>query len=81
MEKTNVIASSPNLVGNLGSCSVVSTNVSINSFYTETIAVNSCTGDIVSQNTYFDWGNMLVVGIVLGLIVILGGMVLRMFLD
>lgn len=55
MTNTNVIASSPNISGNIGSCEVKSTDVSVTTFQVNTIAVNSCTGEIVSQHQYYDW--------------------------
>lgn len=41
--------------GNIGSCEVKTTSISKSSFYTQTIAVNSCSGEIVSNNTFYDW--------------------------
>lgn len=56
MENTKVITTSPNIAGNIGSCEIKSDSFSKDSWYTTTIAVNSCNGQIVSQNTYFEWG-------------------------
>lgn len=41
--------------GNIGSCEVKSTSVSLDSWHTQTLAVNSCTGEVVSNNSYYDW--------------------------
>lgn len=49
---TNVIASSPNINGNIGSCTVNSTDVQHGEFMLNTIAINSCNGDVVSNTTY-----------------------------
>lgn len=56
MEKTNVIVGGSNVEGNIGSCAIKSENFSKNSWYTTTVAVDSCTGEKVAENTYFDWG-------------------------
>lgn len=43
--------------GNIGSCEVKSTNVYADSWHTQVIAVNSCTGQVVYQSpVYYDWG-------------------------
>ena len=56
---TTALVTSPNINGNIGSCEVKTTDISIDSWNTQTIAVNSCTGQIVAQNTYFSWGIVL----------------------
>lgn len=58
MEKTNVIVGGSSVNGNIGSCEIKSNTHSINSFYNQTISINSCTGEIMSNNTYFDYGTM-----------------------
>jgi len=55
MQTTNLV-STPNITGNIGSCEIKSDTFSKNSFYSTTVAVNSCTGEIVSQNTYYNYG-------------------------
>ena len=52
---TNNIVSTPNITGNIGSCEIKTSSMSVSSFYTQTMAVNSCTGEIVSQQTYYDY--------------------------
>jgi len=52
----NIIASSPNIAGNIGSCEIKSDTYNISSFYCRTMAVNSCTGEVVSDTTFFQWG-------------------------
>ena len=56
MEKTNVIVGGSNVNGNIGSCEIKSDNFSTSSWRTQTVAVNSCTGEIVSSKEYFDVG-------------------------
>ena len=53
---TNTLVSSPNITGNIGSCKVDSQTYSLSSFYKETVAVNTCTGEIVSRTTWYDYG-------------------------
>jgi hypothetical protein len=52
---TNTLVNSENIVGNIGSCEVKSTTYALSSFYKETVAVNSCTGEIVSDTTWYDY--------------------------
>lgn len=55
MTSTNVVAVSPGISGNVGSCSIISTDISVNTFYIQSEAVNSCTGQLVFQSEpYFD---------------------------
>lgn len=75
MEKTLIVGGS--VSGNVGSCEVKSTDIKISSWSYRTIAVNSCTGQVVSESTYRDYGNifvgvmgiLFVIGIVLFMIV------------
>lgn len=53
--KTNVLVGG-NVGGVISNCQVNSTDVSKSSWTIETIGVNSCTGQIVSDSTYFHWG-------------------------
>jgi hypothetical protein len=55
MENKPTVLVGGDVTGNIGSCEVKSSNFSVSSFYTETVAVNSCTGEVVSQNIYYDW--------------------------
>lgn len=50
------VVSSPNVEGNIGSCEVKVSTMPVSSFYVRAIATNSCTGQIVGDNTYYDWG-------------------------
>lgn len=68
-----VVLGGSNVEGNIGSCEVKTATLSKSSFYTQTIAVNSCSGEIISNNTYYDWGYVyfpvtivLVVALILG---------------
>lgn len=45
-----------NIEGNIGSCDVKSTYINIDSWHKQTMAVNSCTGQVVYQSPiYYDW--------------------------
>lgn len=44
-----------NVSGNIGQCVVNTTSVDVSSFYKHSFAVNSCTGQIVGDYTYYDW--------------------------
>lgn len=65
MNTTNLI-STPNIVGNIGSCSPQSVNTKVgDSFWTAdytTVITNSCTGNVISNNTYTDHTFVDVVG-------------------
>lgn len=67
-----------NVSGNVGSCEVKSTDVKHSFFKIETVAVNSCSGQIVADNTYTDWfgvalfGVLLFAAFIVGLISVLG---------
>ncbi len=39
-----------NVSGNIGSCSVIATDMSTSLMYQKTVAVNSCTGAVVSES-------------------------------
>lgn len=53
--KTNTAIVGGNVTGNIGSCKIESTGVDVSSFYKYTVAVNSCTGEVVSKSeVYFD---------------------------
>lgn len=52
---TPIAVTSGNLTGNVGSCAINSTDVNVNSFTIETIATNSCTGQVIADHTYFNW--------------------------
>lgn len=50
MDKTLLVGG--NVTGNVGSCEVKSDYYSVSFFKEQTTAVNSCTGQIIAQNTY-----------------------------
>lgn len=54
MTNTNVLVGGSNVSGNIGSCEIKSDNVSIDYWHYKAIAVNSCTGNIISENIIFD---------------------------
>ena len=64
MNTTNLI-STPNIEGNIGSCSVQIANSKIdNSFFTarmETIQTNSCTGEIIGRHEYTTYGGIWII--------------------
>lgn len=66
--QTAVIAGS-NVNGNVSSCSVNTSSVNISSFYERTFSVNSCTGQVLQDNTYFDWGYIYIPGTVIVMII------------
>lgn len=55
MQSKTVAVVGGEVTGNIGSCSVVSTNITVSSFYKETVAVNSCTGQVVADNIWYYW--------------------------
>ena len=73
-----IIAGSENIEGNIGSCQVNSQSFEVDSWHTQTIAVDSCTGKIIAQNTYFDWSVVYVpffiIFILFGILLALGAL-------
>ena len=65
---TSTVLLGSGVTGNVGSCSIQSTDVDISSFYKETIAVNSCTGTVLADNTYFDWSLILVPALIITIV-------------
>lgn len=55
MENTKVIAVTPNVNGNIGSCEVKKTEYSKDSWHSGVILQDSCTGIIISHYEYYDW--------------------------
>ena len=53
---TTAVVTKGEVTGNIGSCQVNKTSVNVSSSYVQTIAINSCTGEVVADNTYYDWG-------------------------
>ena len=80
MNKTAVVAISPNISGNVGSCAVTSNSFQKTLFTVETVAVNSCTGEVVSQSVYFDSTWLFGVPIILIMIGI-GGWVIKSLFE
>ena len=74
---TNTLVTSPNIEGNIGSCEVKSNTYDVSSFYSRTTAVNSCTGQIVNDTTYYQWGYIYIPSVIfMGLILFFGLMAL-----
>lgn len=44
------------VTGNIGSCNVLETTAYIDFWHRLVMFTNSCTGEIVREATYFDWG-------------------------
>jgi len=63
MTTTNVI-STPEITGNIGSCKAENTTYDINSFYRQSITVNSCSGQVISDFKYFDWNTVISIVII-----------------
>jgi hypothetical protein len=75
MDNTKIIVGGANVNGNVGSCEVKTTTTSVDSWHTASYAVNSCTGEVLLQKTYYDWGYLyipLVIVIPICLIVAFG---------
>ena len=51
-----LVASAPAVNGSLSTCQINVSNVRMNPFHIETLAVDSCTGVIVSRYTHTDMG-------------------------
>jgi len=49
-----IILPSEGIQGNIGDCKVNTKSYKVSSFTVETTAIDSCTGNIVAQNQYFD---------------------------
>ncbi len=76
---TKVIASSPNLTGNLGSCEVKSTTYSIDSWHSGVILQDSCTGKLLAQHEYYDWGYIYIPLVIVGMFVLVFAAVKMIF--
>ena len=75
---TNNIVSTPNITGNIGSCEVKSAEFRTSVFTLQTTAVNSCSGEVIASNTYFDYGIIIGIPIVL-LVIIMFGFLISIF--
>lgn len=57
--KTTNLISTPNIEGNIGTCTIQSNSIKIgNSFFTETyqaVQINSCNGNIINQYSYTEY--------------------------
>lgn len=56
MDKTNVIVGGSNVNGNIGDCKVNSETFQKSLFYSQTTAVNSCSGEVISSEVIWDSG-------------------------
>lgn len=65
--KTNVVVGG-SVSGNIGSCQVNSTDVQKDLLHVETMAVNSCTGQVVADYIHLDGILILIVLIILVLL-------------
>jgi len=63
-----VITTSQNIEGNIGSCAIEKTGGFIDMFHRQVYFINSCTGEIVSQNVFFDWFALIFLAILGGLV-------------
>lgn len=54
MTNTAIIPTN-SIEGNIGSCSVQTSRTWVDSFTAREFATNSCTGEIISDNTFTDW--------------------------
>lgn len=54
MNTTNTLVTSPNINGNIGSCQINTTDSTVDTFHTMTIAINSCNGEIVNKNIHIE---------------------------
>lgn len=61
MDVKATVVSSPSVEGNIGSCSVQTTENSVGVFTEYVVFTNSCTGEVVKEAQYLDWGSMLFV--------------------
>jgi hypothetical protein len=55
-----IIVGSPNIEGNIGSCEVKNVEFNKNFYTIQNMQTNSCTGEIVGSNTFFDFALVLV---------------------
>lgn len=69
MTNTAVIPTN-NVEGNIGSCSVQTSRVWVNSITAREFATNSCTGEVISDNTFIDWGFVYAPGVVIVVILV-----------
>lgn len=77
---TTTLVTSPYIQGNIGSCEVKTTSLSKDSWHNTTIAVNSCTGEVIQQNTYYDY-SYIYYPIMLIVVVFFIGLIIRIFSD
>ena len=60
-----LIAASQKIQGNIGICQINETSGVISVFYKQVYFVNSCTGEIVNSNLFFDWPVVVLVGVLM----------------
>ena len=76
-----VVVTGGNVEGNIGSCEIKSTPVSADSWHTQVVAVNSCTGQVIYQSPiYFDW-TYIYLPIATVLVLIAFGAMMRIMFD
>lgn len=79
MNTTNIV-STPNIEGNIGSCEVKTTqNTTGNQIWkkeTTVIFTNSCSGEIIKENVYYDYSLIMFMGL-LFIVSIIFGMVMN----
>ena len=51
----NKLLVSDGITGNVGECRINKESINVSSFYKRSIAVNSCSGEVVVDTTYFDF--------------------------
>ena len=69
MTNTNVLVGGSNISGNIGSCEIKNNTYSVSSFITRSTSINSCTGQIVSDNTYYDWSYIYFPGAIIAIVI------------
>lgn len=77
MATTPVVVGQGNVEGTLSNCTINSQTVFVDSWHDRVFGVNSCTGEVVSDHTYFQWGYIYTPSIIIGgiLLVCIGLMV------
>jgi hypothetical protein len=66
--KTNTAIIGGDVTGNIGSCSVVATDISTSLMYQKTVAVNSCTGIVVSESPEYLGAGAIIPLIIFGIL-------------
>lgn len=77
---TPVVVSQGAVSGNIGSCQVNTTDVQVDWNTVRTIAVNSCSGEVVGDYSHLDMG-VLIGGGLIGSIVLLFALIAAVVID